>query len=149
MDKVWATKKGFTIVELLVSIVVIGILVGITVVSYNGIQQRTRDSQRDSDITRIKIALEKYHAEKSQYPRICPIDYIGCPIGLLEPELSPYLDAVPHDPSYKNQSGSDYIYVQARVIDDSYGILIPYEAKPMCKTGHNVAPGWWGAVPVC
>jgi len=151
MNKVWATKKGFTIIELLVAIVVIGILATITVVSYNGIQQRARDAQRDSDVTRLKIAIEKYHSEKSQYPRVCPVDYISCPVGLLATELSPYLDAIPHSPAYKRGSlGGDYAYVHGRVIDDSYAILVFYDAKPSCKTGHNVAPSWWGTqIPIC
>ena len=61
MNKAWAAKKGFTIIELLVSIVVIGILVTIMIVSYNGIQQRSRDSQRGSHMTLLSIAIEKYH----------------------------------------------------------------------------------------
>lgn len=151
MNKVWATKKGFTIVELLVAIVVIGILATITVVSYNGIQQRARDSQRVSDVTRLKVAIEKYRAENSQYPRVCPIDYISCPIGLLAAPLSPYIDEIPHSPAYKQGSlDGDYAYVHGRVIDDSYAILVFYDARPDCKTGHNVAAGWWGTqIPIC
>ncbi|MDN5275377.1 MAG: Fimbrial protein [Candidatus Saccharibacteria bacterium] len=40
----WAkqTSKGFTIVELLIVIVVIGILAAITIVAYNGIQNRAK-----------------------------------------------------------------------------------------------------------
>ena len=150
MNKAWATKKGFTIIELLVVIVVIGILATITIVSYTGVQQRARDSTRTSDVTRLKIALEKYHADKSSYPRICPTDYVACPVELLAAELNPYLEKVPHDPRATAKPELDYVYVQGRVIDDQYGILVFYEAKPACKTGNSVAVGWWGAsVPVC
>jgi len=150
MNKVWAAKKGFTIVELLVVIVVIGILVTITIVSYTGIQQRARDSERTSDVAQLKIALEKYHADKSKYPKVCPIDNIACPIGLLASELSPYLDAIPHDPRYAVDSANDYLYVQSEVMYDSYAILVHNEAAPVCKTGNDVAPGWWGTeVPLC
>ncbi|MCA9336117.1 prepilin-type N-terminal cleavage/methylation domain-containing protein, partial [Candidatus Saccharibacteria bacterium] len=50
--KTWAKNKktGFTIVELLIVIVVIAILAAITIVAYNGIQQRSRDSIRKSDL---------------------------------------------------------------------------------------------------
>jgi len=54
------TTSGFTIVELLIVIVVIGILAAITIVAYNGIQQRARDTQRASDIASILKALETY-----------------------------------------------------------------------------------------
>ena len=39
-------QTGFTIVELLIVIVVIGILAAITIVAFNGVQQRARDAQR-------------------------------------------------------------------------------------------------------
>jgi len=42
-------QRGFTIVELLIVIVVIGILVAIVIVAYNGIQQRARDATVRAD----------------------------------------------------------------------------------------------------
>lgn len=59
--------RGFTIVELLIVIVVIAILASISVVAYNGIQQRSRDSIRKSDINAIAKALELHYIDKSSY----------------------------------------------------------------------------------
>jgi prepilin-type N-terminal cleavage/methylation domain-containing protein len=42
-------SKGFTIVELLIVIVVIGILAALVVTTYNGIQQKARDTERKTD----------------------------------------------------------------------------------------------------
>lgn len=61
-------KRGFTIVELLIVIVVIGILAAIAIVAYNGIQSRARDAQRKSDIGAIVKTLEYYYADKGFYP---------------------------------------------------------------------------------
>jgi prepilin-type N-terminal cleavage/methylation domain-containing protein len=61
-------NNGFTIVELLVVIVVIAILAAISVVAYTGIQQRTRDSARESDIAAIVKALELYYIDHGQFP---------------------------------------------------------------------------------
>lgn len=61
-------RRGFTIVELLIVIVVIGILAAITVVAYNGIQLRARDTDRLSDISQIRKKLEAYKAINNVYP---------------------------------------------------------------------------------
>ncbi len=53
----WAKQtRGFTIVELLIVIVVIAILAAITIVSYNGIQNRAYDSTVQTD---LKTAYSK------------------------------------------------------------------------------------------
>jgi prepilin-type N-terminal cleavage/methylation domain-containing protein len=61
----WAQNKqrGFTIVELLIVIVVIGILAAITIVAYNGVSQRSRDASRAQDIEGIKKALLLYQTD--------------------------------------------------------------------------------------
>ncbi len=61
-------KHGFTIVELLIVIVVIGILAAITIVAYNGIQGRARDTQRVQDLQSIVKALEAYKVIHGFYP---------------------------------------------------------------------------------
>lgn len=61
-------KHGFTIVELLIVIVVIGILAAITIVAYNGIQNRASDTRSQSDIKNVYTLIEKYAAETGAYP---------------------------------------------------------------------------------
>ena len=56
---VWDKKQtGFTIVELLIVIVVIGILAAITIVAYNGVRARANQSKIDSDMRSMKQAIE-------------------------------------------------------------------------------------------
>jgi prepilin-type N-terminal cleavage/methylation domain-containing protein len=64
---------GFTIVELLIVIVVIGILAAITIVAYNNIQQRGRDAERTSDVKQLKKSLELFYAEKNYYPSVSDV----------------------------------------------------------------------------
>jgi len=66
----WAKseKKGFTIVELLIVIVVIGILAAITIVAFSGVQQRARDAKRQSDINTMQKQLEIYYSTREYYP---------------------------------------------------------------------------------
>ena len=61
-------QKGFTIVELLIVIVVIGILAAITIVAYNGIQARAQHANTVSDIKSMQKILEIYKADKGSYP---------------------------------------------------------------------------------
>lgn len=63
-------RSGFTIVELLIVVVVIGILAAITIVSYNGITQRASASvaQGAVDAARKKIALYSIENGTSSYP---------------------------------------------------------------------------------
>jgi prepilin-type N-terminal cleavage/methylation domain-containing protein len=49
--------KGFTIVELLIVIVVIGILAAIVIVAFNNVQDRGRTSKIDSDLTMLQKAM--------------------------------------------------------------------------------------------
>lgn len=64
----WAKSKGFTIVELLIVIVVIAILAAITIVAYNGIQQRARASEASAALSQAKKKLELYKVDNSAYP---------------------------------------------------------------------------------
>ena len=61
-------RYGFTIVELLIVIVVIAILATISVVAYNGIQNRANDTAVQSDLKNIAKKFELYKVEKDVYP---------------------------------------------------------------------------------
>ncbi|MBC7869078.1 prepilin-type N-terminal cleavage/methylation domain-containing protein [Candidatus Saccharibacteria bacterium] len=61
-------RRGFTIVELLIVIVVIGILAAISIVAYSGIQDRARYSSYRSDIGNINKAIMLYAVDNGAYP---------------------------------------------------------------------------------
>lgn len=62
------TKKGFTIVELLIVIVVIAILAAISVVAYNGIQTRSTNTKQQQAALGFYKLLQLYKAQNGQYP---------------------------------------------------------------------------------
>jgi|TARA_B100001245_G_scaffold112184_1_gene82189 prepilin-type N-terminal cleavage/methylation domain-containing protein len=63
-------QTGFTIVELLIVVVVIGILAAIVIVAYNGITNQTHDTTVKNDLANIAKKLEIYRVQSSsgQYP---------------------------------------------------------------------------------
>ncbi len=60
--------SGFTIIELLVVIVVIGILVTITVVNYNGVQARSRDTIVKNAAKQVAVELLRYSSDTGNTP---------------------------------------------------------------------------------
>jgi len=70
-------NHGFTIVELLVVIVVIGILASITVVSYTGITQRANTSKAMSNAKSAQTVAEAYATENAYYPSTLAIFNTG------------------------------------------------------------------------
>ncbi len=61
-------KNGFTIVELLIVVVVIGVLAAIVIVAYNGITSSANDSVVRSDLASMAKKLELYKTENGAYP---------------------------------------------------------------------------------
>jgi prepilin-type N-terminal cleavage/methylation domain-containing protein len=60
-------ERGFTIVELLIVIVVIGILAAITIVAYNGVQNRAKASAGQEQANSIVKKFEALNAVKGAY----------------------------------------------------------------------------------
>lgn len=63
---------GFTVIELLVVITVIGILAGIVLLNMNGWKQHTETSQVQSDLKSAASAMEDYRNNNNGYPTSLP-----------------------------------------------------------------------------
>jgi len=61
-------RTGFTIVELLIVIVVIGILAAITIVAYNGVQTRANANGSLSDLASFNKLVQLYYTDNGNYP---------------------------------------------------------------------------------
>lgn len=63
-------SSGFTIIELLVVVVIIGILSTLVITTYSGVQAKNRNSDRQASIDTIQGQLETYYAQYSKYPTL-------------------------------------------------------------------------------
>lgn len=72
-------RQGFTIVELLIVIVVIGILAAITIVAYNGIQTRAENSTTANGLAAYAKAFGLFAADNGSYPSTSVYPCLGSP----------------------------------------------------------------------
>jgi general secretion pathway protein G len=61
-------QKGFTLIEMLVVISIIGILATLVAANLNSARSRARDAERKSDMKNIQTALRIYYNDNGRYP---------------------------------------------------------------------------------
>ncbi|MDD3711445.1 MAG: carboxypeptidase-like regulatory domain-containing protein [Patescibacteria group bacterium] len=61
-------KSGFTMIELLVVVVIVGLLFTLSVVSLQNARVNARDAKRVADIKQIQFGLELYYRDQGEYP---------------------------------------------------------------------------------
>lgn len=65
----YSKQKGFTIVELLIVVVVIGILAAIVIVAYNGVTNNANDSSVQSDLSKIGKKIQGFYSTYGRWPQ--------------------------------------------------------------------------------
>ena len=120
----WAERKGFTMIEVLIVVAIIGILTSILVANYNEARKNSRDKIRKSDLKSLQLAVELYKAQYGQYPAqgcgTSGAQFAGpgpttvgwaasCDdyISGLAPQFVP---ALPKDPNQENVDNTGYYY---------------------------------------
>ena len=64
----WSREDGFTVVEMMMVLLIIGILLGIAFVSYSFSLNRTRETACRANLKVIRSAIANYGAEKGSHP---------------------------------------------------------------------------------
>lgn len=80
----YKSQKGFTIVELLIVIVVIGILAALVLNTFAGVQERARDTERQTDVNSISTQLEVYYNDNGGYPTFAQIGTEANALALMD-----------------------------------------------------------------
>jgi prepilin-type N-terminal cleavage/methylation domain-containing protein len=69
MKKLALLQRGFTLIELMVVVAIIGILMAAGILAFTNAQQNARDARRRADIDAISKAMEQFYDNNSQtYP---------------------------------------------------------------------------------
>ncbi|GAB4151820.1 MAG: type II secretion system major pseudopilin GspG [Sphingomonadales bacterium] len=106
------TQAGFTLVELMVVIVIIGLLATVVVVNVLPSQDKAMVEKARADISLLEQALEMYRLDNLGYPSIDQglSALVSPPAGLARPERyreGGYIRRLPQDPW-----GNDYQYIE-------------------------------------
>jgi len=92
-------QRGFTLIELIVVVTIIGILAGVAISNVRYAQQKTREAALHHDLFEMRKAIDDYYADKQKYPD-----------SLQTLVAEKYLRAMPKDPITMR---SDWEEVQA------------------------------------
>lgn len=101
------THSGFSLIELLVVISIIGLVTGVGASFVSSIQRNTRDAQREADLRVLQGALQQYYADNSFYPDTLNLtssgEFHNCtnytpPAGKTCTKSKVYLQNLPKDP---------------------------------------------------
>jgi general secretion pathway protein G len=99
--------KGFTLVELLIVIVILGVLAGIVVFAVSGITDRGEVAACKADVKTVQVASEAYYAKNGGYAQ-----NIGVTAG--QTALVPdFLQAAPNQSAAKTDGKYRVIYDNA------------------------------------
>jgi len=63
-----ARRQGFSLIEIMVVIVIIGMLAGAVAIGVGGYMETARHNRARSDLATIKDAIEAYHLTHGRYP---------------------------------------------------------------------------------
>jgi len=92
-EKYLSKRSGFTLIEIILVVVIIGILAGIALPRMGGKTEKAKISQAKSNITALGMAIQEYEMMNGDYPS--SLDQL-----LDESKGGPYMEkkAIPTDP---------------------------------------------------
>ena len=116
------SREGFTLVELIVVIAVLGTLAGIAVPRITGVQDKAVYASGKALLANLKTPLELYRVENGDYPNTDDTDDDGS--TSLNDAIEDYLDNV--DNLLPDSSSDDWNLVSYTYNNGSYSLIIEH-----------------------
>lgn len=144
------SKRAFTLVELLVVVAIIGILATVVIMNVSGVQAKSRDAKRKSDVVTIKKSIDSFYIDNHRYPLCYAAGNLECKFSIIDDSalaingdstslratdrasLTAILPVFPTDPLIKKNNKPAY-YAYADIdenhgsLGSKYGILVAME----------------------
>ncbi|MFH1462691.1 MAG: LamG-like jellyroll fold domain-containing protein [bacterium] len=140
---------GFTLIEFLVIISLVGLLTSIVSFGLSGVRAKSRDTQRLAEIDSLRKAIEFYYNDYGEYPegedwiKIEEDTEIGGPFSAA---MQPYLSKIPLDPLYPEilnagEEDEKVFSYQYQSTDDNQGYKIHVEMETEKYASYEVFSG--------
>lgn len=143
-------NSGFTLIEILVVVAIIGILVAFVTLNFNDARKKSRDQARKSDLQTLQLAIETYKAQNGVYPEAgCGADGgrwagpgpysegwgVTCDeyiVGL----VPTYIKALPEDPNQEDIDNRGFIY-RTSADRKAYKLMVHQSVETLFVTSYN------------
>lgn len=136
-----ARRRAFTLVEILIVVVILGILAAIVIPQFSSAAQDSKESALQQDLFRIRQQLELYNNHHNgSYPTLAnfidqmtlpsDIDGTTAPIGTAGYSFGPYLHKMPNNPFTDTVPvGDGAVGTSAWYYDEATGHIAPNDSN--------------------
>ena len=112
-------QQGFTLMELIIVIAVVGILATIALPALKDVPRRAAESVLKSNLHTFRDVIDQYHGDKGHYPPTLD--------ALVE---SGYLRAIPRDPITKSADTWQVVYEEFDIDEQPAETDLPEDLQP-------------------